>query len=104
MRPLTVLRLLTRLVNFQSAADGVCVLLQTASITPTAAPELVREQIEDVVKEIGIGVVEMKELRKTKPEGWLDELAYLCEKDKQLREKVKQLRKKELLLLRKPDT
>ena len=79
-------------------------MLQTASITPTAAPELVREQIEDVVKEIGIGVVEMKELRKTKPEGWLDELAYLCEKDKQLREKVKQLRKKELLLLRKPDT
>ena len=106
MRPLTILRLLTRLVNFQSAADGVCVLLQTASITPTAAPELslVREQIEDVVKEIGIGVVEMKELRKTKPEGWLDELAYLREKDKQLREKEKQLREKELLLLRKPDT
>ena len=47
---------------------------------------------------------EEEKLLSTKPEGWLDELAYLCEKDKQLREKEKQLRKKELLLLRKPDT
>ena len=90
----------------QGAANGVCVLLQIAFITPTAASELslVREQIQDVVEEISIGVVDMKELRKTKPEGWVDELAYLREKDKQLREKEKQLREKELLLLRKPDT
>ena len=39
----------------------------------------------------------MKVLSDTKPEGWKDELAYLREKDKQLREK-------ELLLLRKSDT
>ena len=56
-----------------------------------------------MVAEISMGVAEMKELRKTKPEGWVDELAYLREKDKQLREKEKQLRE-ELLLLRKADT
>ena len=57
-----------------------------------------------MVAEISMGVAEMKELRKTKPEGWVDELRYLREKDKQLREKEKQLREKELLLLRKADT
>ena len=64
---------------------------------------MVREQIEDIVEEISAGVVDMKELRKTKPEGWVDELAYLRERDRQLREEKKQLRDKELLLLRKPD-
>ena len=80
--------------------------MQTASITLTAAPELslVREQIKDVVKEISKGVDQMKELRETKPEGWVNDLANLREKDKQLREKEKQLHEKELLLLRKPDT
>ena len=57
-----------------------------------------------MVAEISTGVTEMTDLRKNKPERWMDELVYLREKDKQLREKEKQLREKELLLLRKSDT
>ena len=57
-----------------------------------------------MVAEISTGVTEMTDLRKNKPEGWMDELVYLREKDKQLREKEKQLREEKLLLLRKSDT
>ena len=44
-----------------------------------------------------MGEERMEELSRTKPEEWINELAYLREKDRQLREE-------KLLLLRKADT
>ena len=96
----------TQSLHFQVAADGVCALLQAASITQTAAPELspLDQQIKNVEGNISMGEERMEELSRTKPEGWMDELAYLREKDRQLREKEKQLREEKLLLLHKADT
>ena len=48
-------------------------------------------------------ITNVKELHSTKPDGWLQERAYLREEKKQLREKEKQLREEKLLLLRKSD-
>ena len=106
MRLLTFLRLLTHLLNFQGADDGVCALLQAASTTQTAPPKpsLLDQQIEDVEGKINVLETEEEKLLSTKPDGWQQERAYLREEKKQLREKEKQLREKELLLLRKPET
>ena len=103
---LTFLRLLTQLLDFQGAADGVWALLQAASITQTSAPEpsLLDQQIKDVEGKISMLETGEEKLLSTKPDGWQQERAYLREEKKQLREKEKQLREKELLLLRKPET
>ena len=98
------------IAQFQGAADdGVCVLLQAASITPIAAPESslleeLNKQIKDVNGEISTVDTGMEELLRTKPEDWQQELAYLRQEKRQLREKEKQLREEKLLLLRKADT
>ncbi len=88
------------------AADSGCALLQAASITQIAAPEPspLDRQIKDVEGKISMLETEEEKLLSTKPDGWLQERAYLREEKKQLREKEKQLREEKLLLLRKSDT
>ena len=92
-------------ITCQGDADGVCVLLQTASIITVADPELslLKQQIEDVDGRINTGDARMKVLSDMKPEPYYkrDDLTYLREEGKQLREGKRQLREKELLLLRK---
>ena len=107
----------TLLLKVQGAADSVCALLQAVFITPTAGPELSQldQQITGVACQVSSKVVDIlnhdrqtvdvddnvsrvitrvTELHSTKPDGCGDDIAYLHEKERQLREKKKQLRKK----------
>ena len=96
MRLLTLLRLLTSLQVLLTLSDPFS---QAASSTPTAPqePSPLEQQIKNLEDEISTGKARMKVLSDTKPEGWGDELRYLRDLDKQLREE-------KLLLLRKSDT
>ena len=72
--------------------------MQAVPISPAAVPESsLNKPLQDVQRDISTGEARMKVLSDTKPEGWEVELAYLREKDRQLREE-------KLLLLRKADT
>ncbi len=82
------------------------------------------QQTDYVDSQISMVIRKGKEMHSTKPDGWENEIAYLHEKERQLRDNKKQLREKgrqlreeeqqlceeelklreELLLLRKSDT
>ena len=108
MRLLTLLRLrlFTQSLYFQGAADGVCALLQAASITQTAAPDPspLDQQIRNVDGNISTGSERTEGLSRIQPDHWEAELAYLCGKDTQLRQEKQQLCEEKLLLLCKADT